>query len=110
MSRFKPSWFAPLFLLASQILSAQGTATISGNVLDPSGAAIAGASINVRNIGTAFTRTTTSDAQGHYQLPDLTIGEYEIEGKHAGFQTLLRKGVTLTVGATPVLDLQLSVG
>ena len=92
MSMFKPSWFVPILLLASQVLHAQANATISGNVLDPSGAAIAGASVNVRNTGTALTRSATSDAQGHYQIQDLPIGDYEIEGKHAGFQTLVDAG------------------
>src|SRR5947207_15425420 len=61
-------------------LHAQGaTAAISGTVLDPSGAAIAGASISVRNIGTAFTRTVLSNDQGRYVAPELPIGEYEVQ-------------------------------
>src|SRR5216117_1294119 len=92
-------------------LHAQGaTAAISGTVLDPSGAAIAGASISVRNIGTAFTRTVLSNDQGRYVAPELPIGEYEVQGSLAGFQTVVRRGIVLTVGSRPVVDLQLPIG
>src|SRR5881397_421760 len=92
-------------------LQAQGaTAAISGTVLDPSGAAIAGASITVRNIGTAFNRTVLSDDQGRYVAPGLPIGEYEVQGSLAGFQTIVRRGIVLTVGSRPVVDLQLPIG
>src|SRR4051794_7330566 len=51
-------------------LSAQlGTATISGNVTDSSGAVIVGAAIKAVNNGTAFVRQTTSNQQGQYNLP-----------------------------------------
>src|SRR6266700_95458 len=92
-------------------LQAQGaTAAISGTVLDPSGAAIAGASITVRNVGTAFTRTVLSDDQGRYVAPGLPIGEYEVQGSLARFQTVVRRGIVLTVGSRPVVDLQLPIG
>src|SRR6266581_4464701 len=92
-------------------LHAQGaTAAISGTVLDPSGAAIAGASITVRNIGTAFTRTVLSDDQGRYIARELPIGEDEVQGSLAGFQTVVRRGIVLTVGSRPVVDLQLPIG
>src|SRR5262249_26076136 len=79
-------------------------------VLDPSGAAIAGAKVTVRNTGTGLTRSLTVDAQGHYLIPDLPIGDYEVQGSQTGFQTVVRKGLTLTVGAQPVVDLQLPIG
>src|SRR5690242_3861172 len=102
---------AVVILCASaQILCAQGTASISGNVLDPSGANISGATVTVRNPATGLTRTITTDAQGHYLVPDLPIGVYEVQGTQPGFQTVVQKGVGLTVGAQPVVDLQLPVG
>jgi len=107
---FKPSRFVPLLILVAQILSAQGTGTISGNVLDPSGAGIPGATVTVRNTGTGLSRSLTSDVQGHYLVPDLPIGQYDVQGTHAGFQTVVRKSIELTVGAQPVIDLQLPVG
>src|SRR5881296_3104855 len=102
---------AAVVMLAAGQLQGQGaTAAISGTVLDPSAAAIAGASITVRNVGTAFTRTVLSDDQGRYVAPGLPIGEYEVQGSLAGFQTIVRRGIVLTVGSRPVVDLQLPIG
>ena len=100
-----------LLLTGGQRLLGQGaTAAISGSVLDPSGAAIVGASIAVRNVGTAFTRNLTSDSQGRYFAAELPIGEYEVEALNPGFQTVVRRGIRLTVGSQPLVDLQLPVG
>ena len=79
-------------------------------MLDSSGAAIVGASIAVRNVGTAFTRNLTSDSQGRYFASELPIGDYEVEALNPGFQTVVRRGIRLTVGSQPVVDLQLPVG
>jgi hypothetical protein len=86
------------------------TASITGTVLDATGASIPDASIIIKNTGTEFTRSVTSDAQGRYNAPDLPLGSYEVRASKMGFQTLVRSGITLAVGAQPVIDLQLSVG
>ncbi|MGA2882601.1 MAG: carboxypeptidase-like regulatory domain-containing protein [Bryobacteraceae bacterium] len=51
--------------------------TISGTVTDPSGAAIAGAMVEVRNTATQVVRTVTTNAQGRYTVPELFVGNYE---------------------------------
>jgi len=91
-------------------LGAQATGTISGIVTDTSGAAMADAAVQVRNVGTGITQSVTTDAQGRYSAPDLGIGEYEVQAAKTGFQTVVRKGITLTVGAQPVVDFNLPVG
>ncbi len=92
-------------------LDAQASnATIGGTVTDSSGATIAGAAIQVRNVGTGITQATTSDQQGRYRVPDLVIGEYEVQAGNAGFQTVVHKGITLSVGSSPVVDFSLPVG
>ncbi len=96
--------------LIPNLMGQGATGSITGTVLDPSGAAIAGANVTVRNTGTAQSRSVVSDSQGRYSAPELPIGQYELEAKQAGFQTLVRKGIELTVGSQPVIDLQLSVG
>jgi hypothetical protein len=90
-------------------LSAQATADISGTVMDASGAAIGGASVQVKNTGTSLTRTATSDELGRFRVPDLGIGDYEVQASTAGFQTVVHK-ITLTVGSNPVVDFKLPVG
>jgi Carboxypeptidase regulatory-like domain len=91
-------------------LNAQATAAISGTVTDSSGAVISDTLVQAKNTGTGINSTTTSDAQGRFRFPDLTIGSYEIQASKTGFSTELRKGVTLTVGSQAVLDFQLPVG
>ena len=98
-------------LMGAVRLHAQAaTASISGTVTDTSGAAIPGASIEIRNTGTGAVRTVLSDTEGRYIVPDLGIGAYDIRGSKMGFQTTVRSGLTLTVGSAPVVDLQLAVG
>src|SRR5437870_509297 len=96
--------------LGVQFAHAQATATILGTVMDPSGAAIGGAMVQVKNIGTSLTQTAISDEQGRYRFPDLGIGEYEVQATQPGFQTVVHKGITLTVGSTPVVDFKLPLG
>jgi outer membrane receptor protein involved in Fe transport len=87
-----------------------GTASVSGRVIDASGAAVPSASVVVKNTGTSASQTTVTDGQGRYTVPDLSIGSYEIEVSKAGFQNSVRSGITLSVGSAPVVDLQLTVG
>src|SRR5919197_1357979 len=86
------------------------TATISGTVADSSGAVLVGAKIEVKNLGTAITQSAITDSQGRYSIPDLPVGEYEVRASASGFQTVVRTGITLTVGSQPVADLTLSPG
>src|SRR5437879_1885682 len=61
-------------------LAAQGaTATILGTVTDSTGAAIPEAAVQVKNVGTAVTQSTVSDGQGRFRVPDLSVGEYEVQ-------------------------------
>jgi hypothetical protein len=48
--------------------------------------------------------------QGRYSVPDLAIGTYEVQAMKSGFRTAVRKGIALTVGSAPIVDLQLAIG
>src|SRR5580658_1645506 len=99
-----------IVLMVPQRLAAQGaTATILGTVTDASGAAVADAAIQVTNVGTGISQSTTSDGQGRFRAPDLGVGEYEVQASKAGFSTLVHKGITLTVGSQNVVDFSLPV-
>ena len=91
-------------------LNAQATASISGTITDTSGAAMADAQVQAKNTGTDITSTTTTDSQGRFRFPDLLIGNYDLTAQKMGFQTVSRRGMTLTVGSQPVADFQLPVG
>jgi hypothetical protein len=98
-------------LFAAVPLAAQvSSATILGTVTDSSGAAIADASVQVKNVGTGIAQTTASNAQGRFTVPDLGIGDYEVQASKTGFSTVVHKGITLTVGSQNVVDFALPVG
>ena len=100
-----------LACLAAQKLRGQAaTAGITGTVTDSSGASVPGAAVNAKDIGTSVVRASQSDAQGRYSIPDLAIGNYEVQATKTGFQTVVTKDVTLTVGSLRVADFQLPVG
>src|SRR3989442_6824156 len=98
-------------ILGGHLVSAQvTTGTISGVVQDSSGAVIPGVSVTVKNVETGIARTATSDEGGRYTVPELTLGDYEVEAQLPGFQTEVRSGITLTVGRSAVVNFALKVG
>ena len=86
------------------------TAGITGTVTDSSGAFVPGAAVNAKDTGTGAVRATLSDGQGRYNIPDLAIGNYEVQATKTGFQTVVTKDINLTVGSLRVADFQLPVG
>ena len=86
------------------------SATILGTVTDMSGATVPDAAVQVRNVGTGTTQSVSTNAQGRFTVPDLGIGDYEVQASKMGFSTVVRKGVNLTVGSQTVVDFALPVG
>jgi hypothetical protein len=64
----------------------------------------------VKNIQTGQVQQAPSDAQGRYNFLNLSVGNYEATASAAGFQTVVQRGITLTVGAQSVVDFSLPVG
>src|SRR5262245_479539 len=92
------------------LASAQApTGTIAGVVLDPTGAAVAGALVEVMNLATGLLRTTASSEAGDYSLPALLAGEYEVRVALPGFQRTVRRA-SVEAGATTTTDFQLRIG
>ena len=102
--------FCLAFLLAASLQAQLNKATLTGIVVDPSGAAIAGARITAVQLGTNTTFSTTTTATGNYALPALEIGLYRIETEAVGFKRSIRDGVTLESGATLRLDVAMEIG
>ncbi|MGO4514957.1 carboxypeptidase regulatory-like domain-containing protein [Terriglobus sp. 2YAB30_2] len=85
-------------------------ATLTGHVEDSQGAAIAGATITVKNTGTGAARSTPSDANGLYTVTNLQPGAYEVTVTMSGFTTKTMTGIKLNVGDTHELPVSLTVG
>ncbi len=99
-----------LLTLSNGVAAQATTATILGTVNDSSGAPVPGATVTATNTGTRIASTTVSDARGRYVVPSIAIGQYEVKAELQGFQTVVRKGVDVTVGSEVVVDFALTVG
>jgi len=100
---------AVVFLVVN--ISAQDfRATISGLVTDPSGATVPGALVRAINLETNETKEAKTTSDGHYTIPYLAPGTYNLEVTANGFQTLRRESIVLRVADKLNLPLQLTVG
>jgi len=86
------------------------TATMVGRILDPTRAAVPGATIKVRDIGTNQIRTTQSLETGDYTISGLQPGHYEVSVEMAGFKTARQRELELEADQTARLEFQLDVG
>ena len=98
--------------LCGSRLLAQSQATtgvIEGTVLDQSGGALPGATVNLKNTATNFEQNFTTDQSGRFRALLLPLGPYRVTVTLSGFATLIREGVTLEVGATVTLSLRMEI-
>ncbi len=85
------------------------TAELHGTVHDASGALVPNAAITIADASKGFSRSTTSDGQGNYQLLLLPPGTYVLTATATGFAKLTEGNVVLTVGERAELRLALSI-
>jgi hypothetical protein len=83
---------------------------MSGTVSDTSGGVVPNANISVKNVATGITRITMTNGSGLYTVPNLQPGPYEITAAADGFNTDVRKGITLNVGQELVLNFTVKPG
>jgi hypothetical protein len=96
--------------LNSAILLSQDRAAIRGTVLDPTGAVVPGASIELKSAGTGLRRVTLSDDHGLYQIGALPVGSYALAISKAGFKPVSVDQIDLPYGKTRIIDPKLEVG
>lgn len=96
-------------LTVSSAALSQSTATLSGTVTDPSGAALPGAQVVIRNVGTGVARTTVADGAGQYVAASLAPGDYSIMVTSAGFGNFTVQKLTLLVDARTNLNIPMSL-
>jgi hypothetical protein len=100
-----------LFLSLSTAAVAQNdVGSIVGFVTDQTGAVIPGATVTVQNEGTGERRVVTSDAAGHYAVPNLQPADYTITAEAKGFQKFVSNHNTLASNSTVQINAKLSVG
>jgi hypothetical protein len=89
---------------------AQIAANLRGRVLDPSGAAVPNAHVELTEAAKNVHQSTTTSSTGDYLFTNLNPGSYGVVVTASGFQTLNHTGITVAVGQTVTADLALSVG
>jgi hypothetical protein len=96
-------------LFAAVPASAQFTASIQGSVSDPSAAAVAQAKVNLENLATHISATTTTDTDGSYRFVSLAPGNYKVSVEASGFART-EATVTLETGQNLNVPISLKVG
>jgi len=89
---------------------AVANAKVTGEVTDPSGAAVTGAAVKMTETEKGVSHETKTDANGRYTLPNLPVGPYRLEASESGFKTYTQTGIVLQVGDNPEINIKLQVG
>src|SRR5215471_1711340 len=99
-----------LLVLAPGVSWAQeGRATVTGRVVDATGAVIPGADVHVTSAETGATASAHTNETGNYTIPYLLPGTYTLVIEIAGFKTVERKGIGVRVGDVLALDVTMQV-
>ena len=106
-----------VFLIAVALLTAPRAraqaiagAQVDGQVMDPSGSAVANAHVTITQTDTGASRSTVSDTMGHYTFPELPIGPYRLEASAPGFQSYRQTGIELHVGTNVQQNITMQIG
>src|SRR5208282_3721552 len=78
--------------------------SLTGNVADPSGSVIPGATVEARSVGTGISRKAITDNRGSYAFNDVAQGAYDMTVTAKGFQTIVEKNVSVTVNEVRRVD------
>jgi len=101
-----------MLALAPSALFSQSasTGTVQGTVTDPSGAAVAAATITLTDKATNTPRTASTNENGRFILVDVPAGTYDFSVSKQGFRISRLTGQTVNVGSSLTLNVALEVG
>jgi hypothetical protein len=104
-----------VFLVASLLfpaltLRAATGGSISGTVLDPSGAVVAGATLDLVNTAQQTAYHAVSDKQGLYSFPNLPVGHYDLTISAAGFAAQRKTNLTVDTDSAIRVNIALAIG
>src|SRR5467141_901496 len=86
------------------------TASITGTVSDPSGAAVAGAAVTAKSVERGITYTAVTNESGIYRIAQLPVGSYELKVEKTGFSSAAYPAFVLTLNQVARIDVPLKVG
>jgi len=101
---------AALILSASVGFGQTGLATITGTITDPTGAAVAGAPVEIHNLDNGSIFRGASSDTGNFTVPQLPIGDYDLNVSVSGFKKYSHTKFHLAADQTMREDIALQVG
>ena len=102
---------AATFVVFAAVAFAQGDrGTITGTILDRTGAVVPNATIEITNQDTQFKSTVGSSTTGNYTFANVPVGTYDLSVTAMGFKKYVRPGVVVQIGETFRVDATLEVG
>jgi len=96
--------------LPATVLAQMDQGTITGTVLDNTGAAVPGAAVSLTSVDTGLTLNATTDGSGGYTFSPVKIGNYKLSAKAAGFSIAVQDNVHLSIQQRLEVNLQLKPG
>ncbi|MBK9166267.1 MAG: TonB-dependent receptor [Bryobacterales bacterium] len=99
-----------LLVLASGLQAQEVSASITGVITYPTGAAVVNASVNARDINRGTVWPTTTNEVGIYFFPRIPAGNYELRVEAPGFRTAVRTGIGLEVNQRARVNITLDLG
>jgi len=99
-----------LLALASCAYAQFDSATVLGTVKDPSGLAVKGATIRLKNTRTGIEQNSTTDDLGNFQFLTVRAGRYSVSAESSGFKRAVAEEFEATVNARQRVDFTLQVG
>ncbi|MCS7024019.1 MAG: carboxypeptidase-like regulatory domain-containing protein [Bryobacteraceae bacterium] len=99
-----------VFLSPLLLAQVETSTSIRGLITDPTGAAVPGARVNIRNVATGEERSTLSDSSGFYSFPSVVPGTYDILVSQVGFKRAEVRNRVAQVTQPAQVDVVLQVG
>ena len=88
---------------------ASSTGTIQGRVTDSQGAVLPGVTVTATSPALIQPQTTVTSETGNYRFPAVPPGNFELTYELAGFNTLKRSGISITLGFTANVNVELAL-
>jgi len=101
---------ASFFLLACVVMGQDPYATVTGRVVDPGNATIAGAKVEIVSSETGVKHSVETNSEGIYTIPSLQPGIYRMEVSKPGFKALLKPDIILHVQDVIAINFSLPLG
>jgi hypothetical protein len=86
-----------------------GSGAVRGSVLDPSGAIIKGATVEIQNVVSQYNRSTQTDSQGSFEFDNVPFNNYHVVASATNFQSV-RQDLNIRSSVPMELKMTLKIG